>query len=225
MTENVSRKPKGVFESKHTRERPPHLNDKNFSSTQAGGPADPPTPATPQPSLPPSVDGMELESLKDLVLQDSEPAAIYAAYQETDSTLSAGTLVHHEIWSQLKSVARILDESPAAVQQAGLTSATLQTLDHGNKTLGYHRDLAAWCQDRNMLAADRREADLTDSMLMPQRAQSQATELTGSSWSRMSDIFPPSSTTDTAEDVSGAGAIFHDIARSPHQAEDNGMEI
>lgn len=208
-----------VFEPKHTRPRPPLLNDENFSSTQDGGPANQPTAPTPEPSPSPSISGIE-NGLDNVVLGTGGAVAKYPPSLETESTLSADAFATQELKTRIESIEYLFKTSFGAGHQQGLTFEALQALDYGNSIHGYYRDLASWCKDGNLHVYNHLNAELTDSLFMHHRAKSQVTDLTGSSWCVVPEMTPPN---DTAADISGTGAAFHDISRSPHWDDDADM--
>ncbi|KAK9775758.1 hypothetical protein SCAR479_07574 [Seiridium cardinale] len=217
MSDNVSVVARLVPERKHTRSRPPSLNQKNFSSTQADGPANEPTPPTPRASPCPSVAGIE-HDLRDLVMdENAAPVARYPPSLDTDSTMSAGayTITNQDLKHRAEFI-QLIDwqlKDHSVAQRQSLTELALHALDYGNSAHGYHRDLAGWCKDGNIFIRDDPRVQLTGSMLMSQRARSRATDQTSSSWSMLSDARASSLSDDTAGDVSGTGAAFFDVPR------------
>ncbi|ETS87091.1 hypothetical protein PFICI_00919 [Pestalotiopsis fici W106-1] len=160
---------------------------------------------TPQPSPSPSVTGME-DALKDFTLADESIVARYPPSLDTDSTLSAHTVVNQDLKSQIDFMAWVLGNE--STQRQGLTHLALQAHNLNTKDSGYHRDLEGWCRDGDMFDRSDRQTGLTDSMLVTKRSKSHATEYTSSSYDMLSDFDPAA---DTDHDVNGAGAAFHDI--------------
>lgn len=211
MSGNIASGAPEVHEEKHTRPRPPHLNDKNFSSAQADGPSNEPAYPIPHPSPSASLAGLE-DHLEDMVLDTGSAFAIYPPSLETDSTLSAGPYVNQDLKKQIDSMDWLLNGSFEPSRPRELTSFSLQALDYANTIHGYHRDLANWCMSGNMFVRDRIDDRLSDSMLMPRRAKSQVTDYTTSSYDMIPDFRSPD---DTADAVNGTGCLFDDIPRSP----------
>lgn len=71
----------------------------------------------------------------------------------------------------------------------------------------------------------REKNDLSDSILVPGKARSRSTDITGSSWYLVPEDVPCACGDDTAEDVSGAGAIFQDVTRSPLSVDEELLQI
>lgn len=163
---------------------------------------------TPQPSLSPSLNGME-HDLKDLALAaDESTLAKYPPSLDTDSTLSANTAINQTLKNQVDIVDWLLHNAPKSSQSQCLTSFALQAHEFKTKDSGYHRDLAGWCLDGNLFDYHPGEAELSDSMFVTKRTKSHATEYTASSYDMIPEYTPVA---DTDHAVSGAGAAFHDI--------------
>jgi hypothetical protein len=220
MTANSQRGSQEVAEPKHTRTRPPHLNDDNFSSSQTDRHASSLAGSASQCSPCPSLAGIE-HDLKDLALVDGAPAARYPPSLDTDSTVSTVMPMKEGLKSEVASITWLLSKAPGLTQQHGLTFSALQALDYENSVHGYHRDLAAWCRDEEMFGHEPQEATLTDSLLVMGKAKSPTTSCTGSSYDMLSDFVPID---DTDQDVAGTGAAFYDIA-SPQLDDDIDISV
>ncbi|KAI1865459.1 uncharacterized protein JN550_008216 [Neoarthrinium moseri] len=205
----------------HTRNRPPHLNDRNFSSTQADGPSTGPSGQPCQTDLVATAD-LELQ-FNNIDLMDGSPAAQYPPSLDTDqseSTLSAGTITDlHQIETQIETLQYIIDHPVEPNERQPLTVEALQALECSNGNQRYHHDLSLWCQEGALFGDHTSRVRLTESMMVAHHAKSQDTDVTGSSWSVLST---KTHIDHTADHVSGAGGLFYETVAAPQSFDDDG---
>ncbi|KAI0173388.1 hypothetical protein GGR52DRAFT_571901 [Hypoxylon sp. FL1284] len=123
------------YTDNYTSDRPPHLNDDNFSSTQPGGPAY-------EPRRPPSVQASELDTMH-VTTQGRNYTPHYPASSRsanTSSTVRGGDPLvprpHVDFFANQYNY-----DDPGAVS---LTAQAISTHNHSNETLLYNGDIPSW---------------------------------------------------------------------------------
>ncbi|KAI0136728.1 hypothetical protein BJ170DRAFT_589692 [Xylariales sp. AK1849] len=196
-----------------TRDRPPHLNDENFCSAQADGPANQPDDESNNLDT-----GIE-HGFQDMAIDGSPNADYYPPSLgdgHSDSTLTGNTVQDHNNIKDRSHVLHYILSNPLGLSQNLLTTEALHALDYGNTNHAYPGNLSTWCQDGYMFAGAP-ATRLNDSMMIPQRPKSYAAETTTSS--TQSSTSHHTHFDHSAENVSGAGGLFDETVAPPQTLE------
>lgn len=183
--------------SPYSRERPPNLNDANFSSSQAGGSALRPG------ETPESSGG------------DSECAS---AGEGNSSSHTAGGHVSPgpgHLRPYIRAIAELGADSFAAPR---LTTESLLAHNHQSAYPSYPDGVDAWRRDGHPFPVARGEPAIpaaSDSMRPARHTWSYATDRTAQS------SIPPTAVRDMDQDINGAGTRFDDEVIAPSFYDDN----
>ncbi|KAH8675476.1 hypothetical protein BX600DRAFT_173626 [Xylariales sp. PMI_506] len=215
--------PRGVprEEALWTRDRPPHLNDENFSS-QADGPS-----SNPDEQLDLLNPGM-VRDFENITLEDADAMKEYPpslGTDHSDSTLTGDTVRehHHNSNAPRKHVFHYKLHDPLDLTRPALTAAALQAHDNIQATNGYFGNILSWRRDGNLFHDDA-AADEAASMMLQHHPKSLVTNATSMSW----NIIPnPAHFAHSSENVCGAGCCFDNTAAPPQMVldDDDIMEV
>jgi hypothetical protein len=211
-----------VISGVHTRERPPQYTDNNLSAAQAG---DTMHEAASSAVYPATLEDSCLDiDEKGMGLEEDANAAKYPPSLHTDhssSASSAGTITHSvktSLIDQMDTFLYHFEHPSETMQEHRLTEKALKAHDVDSTSHGYHRDLSGWCRDGTLFIGVVNKNELSDSMVISHHAKSRVTDATNSSWS----MFSTQTFLDyTAENITGAGGMFFELATSPQTLEDD----
>ncbi|KAI0385921.1 hypothetical protein F5Y04DRAFT_160026 [Hypomontagnella monticulosa] len=186
------------YADNYSEDRPPHLNNRNFSSTQPAGSS----------TQPRQFASMQNAINQGHVTYGTGGNYTYAAsLSNTDSTLRAG-----DPFTRRPDLGYVLNHDyNAANAQPALTMEAVAALNYHNETELYDGNISTWCRGVGRtgdISID--QANWSTSPFMPNGPRSQSSMASSFSWG----VVHPNAETHTAEMVRDAGG-WSDIPANP----------
>jgi hypothetical protein len=194
----------------HTRGRPPHLNERNFASAQAG------RYSAESMNTPSALRPISLRPKNAYAISNDTPSA---GSEVTDITLKISNAVAKEASRPTTPVPVIADNVNywATRNYDGsaqpLTKSAMKALEYETSTTRQTDSIPGWLQGQSYSYQKPKFADVSVSAKRSYRAGSQMTYATGFSWTMVSS---QSHFDHTDENVCAAGYQFDDVSYPPH---------
>ncbi|KAI1775618.1 hypothetical protein F4818DRAFT_383627 [Hypoxylon cercidicola] len=182
------------YTDNYTSDRPPHLNDDNFPSTQPGGYGY-------QPRRPPSVHPSELNLVTD---PDTDYTVPSSGSANTDGTVREG-----DVFARRAYIGHYVSyDYHNPVVPPPLTTDTIAALDHSNETQPYNGDIYNWLPGAGYSVPN----DTTNNWSTQANSSynSHSSVATNRSWTMVPTAHDPQ-----AENINGIGGWQADITADP----------